>query len=226
MANLKHVGRYVPTGRKCVVAYRTIPGDAYNCLIVTTENLEESYHDALIRVVESSAAQEAYELAEALTRSQFPDGSTMLARLHASGRLIKVPTDSVEMTPSIGVTINLAELNQIIAEQRGVAVGDLSIKPEVAETKKPEAEVADIVQVKDLSVPLKETPESKTQLEAQIASLAEQVAALTNLVNSQLTSTTVQHTTTQQAINAESAISSDSVVEQPAATKTTRKVAK
>ena len=227
MSNLKHVGRYIPTGRKCVVAYRTIPGDAYNCLIVTTENLDESYHDALIRVVESAAAQEAYELAEALTRSQFPDGSTMLAKLHAAGRLIKVPTDSVEMTPSIGVTINLAELNQIIAEQRGVAVGDLAIKPEVAETKKSDSEVKDIVQVKDLEIPTEEKSAGTSRLESQIAQLAEQVALLTGLVNSQLKNTSVQHATVaQHSVNAEPAISSEPVVEQPAAAKTTRKVTK
>jgi hypothetical protein len=51
----------------------------------------------------------------------------MLPSLHASGRLIKAPTSNVEMTPTPGYSILLSELNQIIAEQRGVAVDDLAI---------------------------------------------------------------------------------------------------
>ena len=57
MADLKHVGRVVATGKKCLIAYRTLPGDAYSCLIVPTENLPDSYHDALINLVESNAGQ-------------------------------------------------------------------------------------------------------------------------------------------------------------------------
>ena len=66
MAELKHVGRVIATGKKCIVAYRTLPGDAYNCLIVPTENLPDSYHDAIINLVESNGGQEAYEFAEAM----------------------------------------------------------------------------------------------------------------------------------------------------------------
>jgi hypothetical protein len=109
------------------VAYRTIPGDAHYCLVVPTENMPDIYHDAIINLVESSAGQDAYEFAEVLDRTQFPDGSRMLPSLHATGRLIKVPTSSVEMTPTTGYSILLSELNQIIAEQRGIAVDELAI---------------------------------------------------------------------------------------------------
>ena len=136
MSELKHVGRVKSTNKKCLVAYRTLPGDAYYCLIVPTENLSDSYHDALINLVESSAGQEAYEFAEALDRTQFPDGSRMLPALHASGRLIKVPTDAIEMTPTVSYGIMLSELNQVIAEQRGIAVDELSLQPSKAEENK------------------------------------------------------------------------------------------
>lgn len=128
MAELKHVGRVKATGKKCLVAFRTLPGDAYNCLIVATENLPDEYHDSIIRLVESSAGQDANEFGEALGRTNFPDGSIMLAKLHVSNRLIKVGTDQIEMTPTPTVTIMLSELNQLIAEQRGIAVDDLSLK--------------------------------------------------------------------------------------------------
>lgn len=130
MQNLKHVGRIKGTGKKVLVAFRTLPGDAYSCLVLPTENLPDEYHNAVINLVESPAAQQSYEFAEALDRTQFPDGSRMLPFLHANGRLVKVSTSEVEMTPVIGASILLSELNQLIAEQRGVAVDDLHIKPD------------------------------------------------------------------------------------------------
>lgn len=131
MAELKHVGRVKASGKKCIVAYRTLPGDAYNCLIVPTENLPDSYHDALINLVESSSGQASYEFAEAMARTNFPDGSIMLSALHTQDRLVKVSTDQIEMLPTNSYTILLSELNQVIAEQRGTTVDELSLKSTV-----------------------------------------------------------------------------------------------
>ena len=136
MSELKHIGRVKATNKKCLVAYRTLPGDAYYCLIVPTENLPDAYHDALINLVESHAGQDAYEFAEALDRTQFPDGSRMLPALHSTGRLIKVATDAIEMTPTLSYSIPLSELNQMIAEQRGIPVDELSVQPSLAEGKR------------------------------------------------------------------------------------------
>ena len=141
MNEIKHVGRVKSTGKKCLVAYRTLPGEAHSCLVVPTENLPDSYHDALINLVQSTAGQDAYEFAEAMARTNFPDGSIMLAALHTQGRLIKLETSNVEMQPAPQVAILLSELNQIIAEQRGVAVDDLSLK-DSAMGKKEEAKAA------------------------------------------------------------------------------------
>lgn len=149
MADLKHVGRIKATGKKCLVVFRTLPGDAYNCLIVPTENLPDDQHDAIIQLVESPASQSSYEFGEVMARAKFPDGSTMLPALHVQGKLIKVPTDAIEMTPNFNISVNLSELNQIIAEQRGVAVDDLSIKQDIKETKN--TEVKDIATIKDIS---------------------------------------------------------------------------
>ena len=141
MAELKHVGRVKATNKKCLVAYRTLPGEASSCLIIPTENLPDNYHDSLINLVESPAGQSSYEFAEVLDRTQFPDGSRMLPALHAQGRLIKVPTNAIEMTPTNSFSILLSELNQIIAEQRGLAVDDLSVK----DSKSNRTEEADIM---------------------------------------------------------------------------------
>jgi hypothetical protein len=133
MAEIKHVARVKATNKKCLVAYRTLPGDAHHCLIVPTENMPDIYHDAIINLVESGSGQDAYEFADALDRNQFPDGSNMLRWLHGNGRLIKAPTSNIEMTPNTQVNILLSELNQIIAEQRGVAIDDLSLKSDTPE---------------------------------------------------------------------------------------------
>lgn len=137
MAELKHVGRSVDTKKKCLVVFRTLPGDAYTCLVLPTESLPDSYHDAVVNLVEGVAGQQSYELGEVMSRTQFPDGSTMLAALHAQKRLVAMPTNKIEMTPNAGTTINLAELNQLIAEQQGVPVDEISVKNDVKETNPP-----------------------------------------------------------------------------------------
>ncbi len=158
MQSLKHIGRMKSSGKKVLVAYRTLPGDAYSALVVPTENMPDEMHNAIINLVESPAAQEAYEFAEALDRTQFPNGSRMLPALHVQQRLIKVGTDQVEMTPVIGATILLSELNQIIAEQRGVAVDDLHIKP--GSNDKANAEVVEVASVKELPADITKTTSS------------------------------------------------------------------
>jgi hypothetical protein len=123
---------------------------------VPTEALSESYHDALISLVDSTSAQGSNELSEVLARALFPDGSTMLPSLHAKGFLVKVPTDQVLVTPNPSVSILLSELNQQIAEQLGVSVQDLSIKSPNA--KNPNTEVKEIATATDIS------PKQKTDV--------------------------------------------------------------
>ena len=147
MNELKHVGRIAKTGKKVLVAYRTLPGDAYNCLVIPTEQLDDSKHFAIINLVESISGQQAYEFAEALYRTQFPDGSNMLAWLSANEKLVKVATDLVEMIPAPGYSILLSELNQHIAESKGVAVDDLAIKD--TETAQPPFEKDEIPPTQD-----------------------------------------------------------------------------
>jgi hypothetical protein len=125
---LKHIGRLTNNGRKVVVAYRVLPGEPDSCLIVPTESLDADQHDSLMKLVESNTGQSAYELAEAMARTSLPDGRNMLAGLHYYGKLTKVPTSSVEMTPDTKSIVNLAELNQLIATQKGVTVADLALQ--------------------------------------------------------------------------------------------------
>jgi len=127
MADIKHIGRMKSTGRKVVVAYRTLPGESDSALVIFTESLTPEQHDSLIKLVEGNAGQSAYEFAEVLGRSHFPDGRVMLNHLHFTGKLTKVKTSEVEMIPNIQASIDLAQLNQIIAEQKGISVNDLAL---------------------------------------------------------------------------------------------------
>jgi alanyl-tRNA synthetase len=180
---LKHVGRVKATNKKCLIAYRTLPGEAHYCLIIPTENLPDIYHDALINLVESNAGQESYEFAEAMDRTQFPDGSRMLPALHATGRLIKVATGAIEMTPTTGYSLLLSELNQVIAEQRGVSVDDLSLKEsledKVKETKKTET-VTKVEELAQTSEPTTfDSPETEAKYyRSQADKMAKQAAEM------------------------------------------------
>jgi len=127
MPDIKHVGRMKANGKKVVVAYRTLPGESDSALVVATESLTPEQHDALISLVESNAGQNSYEFAEAMARTRFPDGRVMLNELHYTKKLLKVKTSEVEMLPNINAAIELAQLNQIIAEQRGISVNDLAL---------------------------------------------------------------------------------------------------
>lgn len=132
---LKHVGRMANNKRKVVVAYNVLPGDPDNCVVVTTENLEAGDHDTLMQTVESAAGQETNNFADVMLRTTLADGSNMLARFHTTGKMIKVPTNTVEMQPNRNTSIMLNELNEAIAQQQGVTVNDLAVKPASGVTK-------------------------------------------------------------------------------------------
>ncbi len=125
MKTLKHVGKIKNTGSKVLVVFRTLPGESDMALVVQTAPLADAYHNAIIDVVDSDQAQDSNEFGEILFIRSFPDGRPMLQALQADGRLQKVATSSVVMTPTPNSEIVLAELNALIAEQRNCTVDDL-----------------------------------------------------------------------------------------------------
>jgi len=109
--------------------------------------LDADQHDSLINMVQSNAGQTAYELAEAMARTTLVDGRNMLDAFHRQGKLTRVPTNIVEMIPNNQSSINLRELNEIIAQQRGVTVNELAVQGDTApepmqQTKASEADTA------------------------------------------------------------------------------------
>jgi hypothetical protein len=159
---LKHVGKMKHNGAKVCVIYRTLPGDAYGALVVGSASLSESYHNTLMSEVESGLGQQANELGDHISSRYFQDGTNILEQLHKTGRLIRVATSDVIMTPTMSAEISLDELNVMIAEQKGISLNDLSIKddmPHVHKTKIENIEIKDIsknsrteaVEIKDIS---------------------------------------------------------------------------
>ena len=163
---MKHVGKMKNNGAKIVVAYRTLPGDPYSALVIGTGNLNESFHDSLMNLVQDVSGQQANELADILASRLFPDGNNMLSWLHANGHLKKVPTNMVIMTPASSSSIQLDELNVMIAEQRGVDLEDLAVSDGTTPVKKPKKD--DVVKTTSQSVSGDEeiqttsTPEAKS----------------------------------------------------------------
>lgn len=114
--------------RRVIVAYKVVPNEPDQAIVVTTENLAAEEHDTLMKLVESPAGQEAEDLATVMMRTSLPDGSNMLARFHTTGKMVKVPTATVQMIPNRNTSILLSELNEAIAQQKGVTVADLAVK--------------------------------------------------------------------------------------------------
>jgi len=161
MANLKHVGRLVSNRRKVAVAYRVLPNDPNNCLIVDTASLSDDDHASLMSLIESDAGQRVSDLAEAMQRTRLRDGSIMLAAFHTRGKFRKVLTNQVELTPNTTTAVLLSEVNAAVAEQQGVTVADLAIKAGANETEVQTVATA------------QEVPTSEVLAESQTANISE-----------------------------------------------------
>lgn len=137
------------TNTKVLVVFRTLPGESNHALVLPVASLSDSYHDSIMKLVESDQAQETFEFGEIMFTRTFPDGRPMLQAMQKDNVLKKVPTDTVEMTPTTNDVIELHQLNVLIAEQKNCAVDDLHTFVSGA-PKKTDATVEEIVQVKDL----------------------------------------------------------------------------
>ena len=141
---MKHIGFVKKTNSKVIVIYKTIPGDPDSCLVVDKDALRPFEEDQIIPQLESKDGQDAFDFGDLLSRKKMPidamvdqageevaqsvTGVSVLQYLHSKGMLIKLPTYNVVMTPDSNAQILLNDLNQMIADQRGVKVADLAPK--------------------------------------------------------------------------------------------------
>jgi len=142
MADLKHVGRLTKNKQKVIVVFRVLPGDPNSALVLPTERLTQSEHDTLMKVVESNAAQTTSEISEVMNRSSLPEtGDSMLVSFHKRGLLQKVATNEVELMPNAHTSALLSDVNEAVAQQKGISVADLAVQ---APTPKREVEVEEV----------------------------------------------------------------------------------
>jgi hypothetical protein len=123
--SLKHVGKVKNTGSKILVVFRTLPGESNTALVLPTATLPDIYHNSIMELVETDMAQQSYELGEIMFVRSFPDGRNMLQAMQLDGRLQKVATDNITMTPTPVSEMPLDQLNVLIAEQKNCTIDDL-----------------------------------------------------------------------------------------------------
>jgi len=125
---IKHIGHLKVDNAKVAIIFRTVPDEPENCLVMGPKFLDNTYHDAFMKALESSEGQDAFELGTHLSKSRFPDGVNMLAFLHENNFIKKMSTESVVVTMGVGNegSVPLNELNEMIAEERGVSLAELA----------------------------------------------------------------------------------------------------
>lgn len=148
----KHIGKMKNTGSKVLVVFRTLPGESDKALVLPVATLPDSYHDAIMTMLETDQAQEAFEFGEIMFIRHFPDGRPMLQGMQVDGRLVKVSTTDVYMTPAVNREIPLSELNVLIAEQMNCAIDDLCTFVQGGEQRKLDKKNVAEVKVEETTV--------------------------------------------------------------------------
>ena len=150
--SLKHVGKVKNTGSKVLVVFRTLPGDSGTALVLPTATLPDIYHNSIMELVETDMAQQSYEFGEIMFVRSFPDGRNMLQAMRQDGRLQKVATDNIIMTPTPMTEYSLDQLNVLIAEQKNCSVDDLCTFVK-GYKKEDEVEVQSVAEVNNVEQP-------------------------------------------------------------------------
>jgi hypothetical protein len=141
MSGLKrHIGRLKNTDRRIVVVYMQIPGKENSALIVDTDALPDQYHEALMTVVESEAAQTSTSLAEVLDRRASPDaGINLMNSLHRRGFLRPESIDNIIMFPRPNMPFPLSKVIEFMrneaAAKDAIANDDVGGPPKYSEER-------------------------------------------------------------------------------------------
>jgi hypothetical protein len=141
MSGLKrHIGRLKNTDRRVVVVYMQIPGKENSALIVDTDALPDQFHESLMAVVESEAAQRSTSLAEVLDRRASPDaGINLMNSLHRRGFLRPEPIDNIVMFPRPNMPFPLSKVIDFMrteaATKDAMPNGDVDVPPRQPEER-------------------------------------------------------------------------------------------
>jgi hypothetical protein len=111
---IKHVGKH--GDRKVAIVFREVPGEPHMCLVLYPETMRQDLHDSLMTAIESTEGQAATDLGNALMAKRFPDGTSILERIHQERMMKKVQTEQIIVTPTPNSSVYLSEMNKIINE--------------------------------------------------------------------------------------------------------------
>lgn len=184
---IKHIGRH--DNKKVVVLFKTVPNESSQCLVVYSDLLPRTYHDAVMSILESDVGQQANEFADALFRNLLPDGRNILDTLHREGLIKKLPTKQVIITPDNKSSCRLDELNDIlkgIVEGKGEKLAEADAQSGLYDPKKSDAlalaavapVVENTVDAEGNSAVVEEAPLSQEQLITDLKSGIEHVKRL------------------------------------------------
>jgi len=112
MSIIKHIGKH--GDQKVAIIFREVPGEEHMALVVYPDKLQRGMHDSIMRVLESTVGQEAETLGEPLGRELLSDGRVILNTLHKEGKIKKVRTQEIIVTPNATSHVRLDELNGIL----------------------------------------------------------------------------------------------------------------
>jgi len=126
---IKHIGKLKDGGAAVAILFGTVPGEPKNCLVIGPKFLDKNYQNTFMKALESTGGQSAFELGHHLMKSRFSDGVEILPFLHQKNFIKKMPTEKIMVSMGAGTKgeVLLDELNEIIAQQKGITVDELSL---------------------------------------------------------------------------------------------------
>jgi hypothetical protein len=181
---IKHVGLHKK--KKSVIVFREVPGESDQALIVYPEKLPSLLHDEMMACLESPSGQQSNSINEVFFRTIMADGNSILTSLHAGGYMIKVPTNSVMVTPTTDRAndIQLDKLNDLVnkissGEPMGKDLGEPSIVENVSVLSDRDLAESQKKQAAQMKAEAKRLLEEANRLEKEAMSLSPKNARTT-----------------------------------------------
>lgn len=124
----RHIGRLKNTDRRIVVVFLQIPNKEDHALVVDTDSLPDSYHDALMHVVDSIEGQQTPVLANILNRRILPDtGQDIMSSLHVRGFMQAQPISNILMFPRPNMPMPLEDIIKMMKQTPAEAQADIEV---------------------------------------------------------------------------------------------------
>lgn len=124
----KHIGRLKNTDRRIAVVFMQIPNKEDHALVVDTDSLPDSYHDALMHVVDSVEGQQTPILANILSRRVLPDtGQDIMSSLHIRGFMQAQPISNIVMFPRPNMPMPLEDIIKMMNQTPAEAQADVEL---------------------------------------------------------------------------------------------------